>query len=378
MKSRILQVCLLLSALLSFCGASHAQSASAFPYAKPVPNDTTTGTTQFTLTKINSSGNAVIMTSTNTNGYSGVCVSSCGKVGTAWIAFDGLVPLVMENTTTADHYVLIGSTTAGDGHDCGATTYPASGGDVVGRVQAGAAASGTAMVDLRAEDRADSTSGEGSAFPVTVTGGVSGGIPCFTSTTLEAASALLASDGLLFGGGAGVCPAAAAGITSDGSHTIALGVNGASSGTIVLKGSTSSSTTLSATPGGTLNLGSTSATVDGSGNLIVTSCTGCSSGIASFVVSVEFIPQLSCEDPLIAPTVICACGAAEIPAPLYSTEATRYICRRCCAKIQRERNRRSRSTFNGLVLAALGGDVKSGPDQESQKTRCLTLRRPEC
>jgi hypothetical protein len=44
------------------------------------------------------------------------------------------------------------------------------------------------------------------AFPITVTGGVSGGIPCFTSITVESASALLTANVLTKGGGAGVCP----------------------------------------------------------------------------------------------------------------------------------------------------------------------------
>jgi len=147
MNRRILHACLLIVALLGFSTAAHAQSASAFPYAKPVPNDTSTGTTQFTLTKINSSGNAVIMASTDTNGFAGICVSNCGKSGTAWIAFAGLIPLVMENTTTTSHYVTIGSTTGGDGHDTGASTYPNSGA-VIGRVQSGATSGNVAMVDL--------------------------------------------------------------------------------------------------------------------------------------------------------------------------------------------------------------------------------------
>jgi hypothetical protein len=44
------------------------------------------------------------------------------------------------------------------------------------------------------------------AFPVTVSGGVSGGIPCFTSTTVEAASTLLATNAVVIGGGAAACP----------------------------------------------------------------------------------------------------------------------------------------------------------------------------
>jgi hypothetical protein len=147
MNRRILNVCLLLVALLTFGATCRAQAPSAFPYAKPVPNDTATGTTQFTLTKINSSGNAVIMSSSDVNGFSGVCVSNCGTSGTAWIVFAGLVPLKVENTATVNHYVTIGSSTGGDGHDTGSTSYPGSGA-VVGRVQTGAASAGTAMVDI--------------------------------------------------------------------------------------------------------------------------------------------------------------------------------------------------------------------------------------
>lgn len=120
-------------------------------------------------------------------------------------------------------------------------------------------------------------SGGSNAFPLTVTGGVSGALPCFTSTTVEAAGTLLAANGLVLGGGAGVCPSTTAGITSNGTNQLTLGVNGTSSGTIVLLGSTSSSTTLSASATGVLNLGSTNATVNGAGALTVASCSGCGS-----------------------------------------------------------------------------------------------------
>jgi hypothetical protein len=55
------------------------------------------------------------------------------------------------------------------------------------------------------------------------------------------------------------------------------------------------------------------------------------------------------------------CGTPRIPAPPAppgSTETTKFTCRQCCAKIQREKNIRSRPTSNGLVLAAL--DVVCG------------------
>src|SRR5271154_4375771 len=51
----------------------------------------------------------------------------------------------MENTSTAQHYITYGSTTLGDGHDSGATTYPGSG-PILGRVAIGAAAAAKAMV----------------------------------------------------------------------------------------------------------------------------------------------------------------------------------------------------------------------------------------
>jgi hypothetical protein len=127
--------------------AAHAQSPSAFPYAYPISNDSATGTTQFTLTKINASGNAVIMGTADVNGYAGVCVAGCGKSGTAWIAFAGLTPVIGDGTTTALHYLTISSTTAGNVHDTGATTYPGSLA-VIGRVQFGATGGSPAMVVL--------------------------------------------------------------------------------------------------------------------------------------------------------------------------------------------------------------------------------------
>lgn len=135
--------------LLLVALSAHGQAPSAYPYAKLIPNDTAVGTTQFTLTKINSSGNAVIMSTADTNGYAGVCIEGCGAVGSAWISFAGLTPLVMDATATTQHYVKISATTAGDGLDSGAITYPTAGGSVIGRIQAGCSgAACKAMIDL--------------------------------------------------------------------------------------------------------------------------------------------------------------------------------------------------------------------------------------
>ena len=64
------------------------------------------------------------------------------------------------------------------------------------------------------------------AYPVTVTGGVSGGIPYFNSTTQESASALLAANGIVVGGGAGAAPSTSANLTystSGSNGTLAVG-----------------------------------------------------------------------------------------------------------------------------------------------------------
>lgn len=145
---RTLSVLALVFALMSI---GHGQST--YPYVKLVPNDTVTGTTQFTLTKINSSGNAVIMATTDVNGYTGVCVSNCGTSGLAGIAFGGFVSVKVDGTTTALHYIQISSTTGGDGHDSGATSWPTAG-DVVGRVAIASSGGGSlSVVDLGSEQQ---------------------------------------------------------------------------------------------------------------------------------------------------------------------------------------------------------------------------------
>ena len=127
--------------------AVNAQAPSAYPYAFTFPNDTTTGTTQFSTACMTASGQAVTCLNTATNGYLGVCVANCQVGSTGWFTFIGQVPLTMENTSTIQHYITYGSTTAGDGHDTGATSYPGANA-VIGRVVIGAAAAAKAQVML--------------------------------------------------------------------------------------------------------------------------------------------------------------------------------------------------------------------------------------
>lgn len=96
-----------------------------------------------------------------------------------------------------------------------------------------------------------SSSGGGTpSFPVTVAGTViSGGIPYFSSTTVETSSALLTANSPVLGGGAGAAPKTVAGITSDGASKITLGVAGTSVGAVIFNNATSGAITLQAVTG---------------------------------------------------------------------------------------------------------------------------------
>lgn len=78
---------------------------------------------------------------------------------------------------------------------------------------------GTATARLPLLSGATATPSWGAfTLPASVT---SGGVACYTSTTAESSSALLASNGLMIGGGAGVCPSA---ITAGTNGQLLLGV----------------------------------------------------------------------------------------------------------------------------------------------------------
>lgn len=110
-------------------------------------NAGTTGTTLYTLTKINSSGNAVIAATADSNGVRGVCVGGCGTSGSAQIATNGTAALLLDGSGTAGDFVQISSTTGGYGHDTGASTCPSSG-QTIGKVIASGGPSGSYYVAL--------------------------------------------------------------------------------------------------------------------------------------------------------------------------------------------------------------------------------------
>lgn len=130
---------------LLFAVAAFAQQPACPFGSYPAPNDTSTGTTLNKLAKINSSGNAVLMATTDTGGYAGVAIQSAGTSGTVCLAVFGIWPVIMDATSTIQHYVTISGSVNGDGSDSGASTYPATG-PVVGRVQT--ASTGAAGISL--------------------------------------------------------------------------------------------------------------------------------------------------------------------------------------------------------------------------------------
>jgi hypothetical protein len=98
-----------------------------------VSNAGSTGTTLNKLAKLTGApSTAVVTATTDTNGAIGIVTTGAGTTGSALIARFGIVGCVFDGATTANDYVQISSTTAGDCHDAG-SSLPSSG-QVVGAV----------------------------------------------------------------------------------------------------------------------------------------------------------------------------------------------------------------------------------------------------
>lgn len=112
-----------------------------------ISNAGTTGTTLNTLTKLTGApSTAVIAATTDTGGVVGITSSGAGTTGSATITYAGTTSCIFDAASTAGDYVQISPTTAGNCHDAGAT-YPTSG-QVLGRVLATSATSGSNTLDL--------------------------------------------------------------------------------------------------------------------------------------------------------------------------------------------------------------------------------------
>lgn len=90
-------------------------------------NDGTTGTSVNKLAKLNGSGQAVKMATTDTNGAVGIVVSGAGTTSTAEVAVYGTATCTFDNAATYGDYVGISGGTAGDCTDLGADQSGAAG-----------------------------------------------------------------------------------------------------------------------------------------------------------------------------------------------------------------------------------------------------------
>ncbi len=115
------------------------------------PNAASTGTTLNKLVKLTGVGTGVIAGAGDTGGVIGICTgntstgaSACGTSGSSEIAIQGTYTCIFDGSTTANDYVTISSSVAGDCHDFG-STYPV-GQQVLGRVLVTAAAGTRSMV----------------------------------------------------------------------------------------------------------------------------------------------------------------------------------------------------------------------------------------
>ena len=130
-------------------------------------NAGTTGTTTSTLTKA-TAGTAVIAATTDTNGILGITTSGAGTSGTATITFAGAVSCVFDGATTANHYVIPSSTTAGNCHDGGVN--PPIGVQVIGRVWSTNGGAGTYTIDLFPPSQPPMIAGAGILFSASAAG----------------------------------------------------------------------------------------------------------------------------------------------------------------------------------------------------------------
>lgn len=113
-----------------------------------IDNEGSTGTVGGKLAKLTGAPSKAIITSiTDTGGVIGVVTSGGGIGGTATIAESGNSTCIFDGATAAGDYVQISQTVAGDCHDVG-SSYPTSGGQVVGRVLSTNASGGVYNLNL--------------------------------------------------------------------------------------------------------------------------------------------------------------------------------------------------------------------------------------
>jgi hypothetical protein len=150
--------------------------------------------------------------------------------------------------------------------------------------------------------------------------GTSGGVLAYTASGTLASSAALAGNALVLGGGAGVVPLTAAGLTTDGTSVLTLGVAGTSVGGLALKNATSGTITINPPTGA---LGTATVTVPATtGTLYITGGTdvavadggtGLSSGTSGGILGYTASGTLASSAALTANAVVVGGGAGATP-----------------------------------------------------------------
>jgi hypothetical protein len=140
------------------------------------------GTTLNSLAKlvVNGSGvNAVNTVTTDTGGVVGITIGGGGTSGIAIIQRTGQVLCTFDGSTTADDYVQISTTVAGDCHDGGVATYPTTGNQVIGRALTTNTGVGSYLIDLFPPEirSGGSISTVESTWPIVMTQGLNVGAP---------------------------------------------------------------------------------------------------------------------------------------------------------------------------------------------------------
>lgn len=167
MNSLIKSFLALLIAGWSFGALAQPTTTQPSMISSVVTNSGSTGTTLNKLAKINSSGQALIVATSDTDKAVGVVISNAGTTGAAQIAYSGIVNCVFDAATTAGNYVRISTVTAGNCADTGGTTRPT--GQTIGQVLSTNGSGGTYKVLLLLD--APSSSGSGTVTSVTCNGG---------------------------------------------------------------------------------------------------------------------------------------------------------------------------------------------------------------
>lgn len=84
-------------------------------------NNDAAGTTQFELVKTNSSNTIQTIATTDIDGVIGVCIAGCGTSGLGLVQVMGVARIAMDGSVISGDWVIPSTTSAGKGHDAGAT-----------------------------------------------------------------------------------------------------------------------------------------------------------------------------------------------------------------------------------------------------------------